>query len=173
MGFRFHAVLPALAAVALFAACQPGGPAKEENPAEVIRYDREGSLILRGVEVPPGKAVFYTSGTVAPVADTSAAPGDPKRFGDTYTQSMGTLRRIEELLNEAGLGMKDVIMLRVYLVPDPRTGNRMDFAGWNEAYKAYFGNEKNPNKVARTTISVPHLANPDLLVEIEAVAVRP
>jgi enamine deaminase RidA (YjgF/YER057c/UK114 family) len=76
-------------------------------------------------------------------------------------------------LKEKGLSLKDVIYLRVYVVPDPQKGNKPDFEGWFAAYADFFNNAANPTKTARSTISVPALVNADWLIEIEAVAAYP
>lgn len=137
------------------------------------RYDRPDAGILRGVEVPEGAAFFFTSGLVGPVIAPEAEAGTGERYGDTYTQSIGIMERIKALLAEADLEMKDIIFLRVYMVPDKNKGGEIDWQGWFDAYAEYFGTEENPNKVARSTIGIYALANPDLLIEIEAVAVYP
>lgn len=136
----------------------------------IVRFDRPDAAILRGVNVPAGKGYFFTSGLVAPVKNAEAAPGSYERYGNTYEQSIGILQRIQENLQEAGYGMEDVIFLRVYLAPD-REG-KIDWDAWFSAYGEFFNNSENPNKVARSTIGVFALANPDLLVEIEAVAAK-
>ena len=136
----------------------------------IVRFDRPDAAILRGVSVPAGKGYFFTSGLVAPVKNAEAAPGSYERYGNTYEQSIGILQRIQENLTEAGYGMEDVIFLRVYLAPD-REG-KIDWDAWFSAYGEFFNNSENPNKVARSTIGVFALANPDLLVEIEAVAAK-
>jgi enamine deaminase RidA (YjgF/YER057c/UK114 family) len=69
--------------------------------------------------------------------------------------------------------MKDVVFLRCYLVADKHNGNTVDYAGWNAAYGQYFNNATNPTKPTRSTLAIAGLVNPDLLVEIEAVAVYP
>jgi|GEM_PF-1822571 len=145
----------------------PGGPIDEEF---IVRYDRPDASILRGVYVPEGKEYFYTSGLVAPVKNPDATPGTYKRYGNTYEQSIGILERIKETIGEAGFTMSDVIFLRVYLAPD-KEGN-IDWNAWFTAYGEYFNNDQNPNKVARSTLAVYALANPDLLIEIEAVAAK-
>jgi enamine deaminase RidA (YjgF/YER057c/UK114 family) len=48
----------------------------------------------------------------------------------------------------------------------------MDFAGFNEGYKLFFGTKDNPNLVARSTVQVSALAGPYFLVEIEATAAK-
>ncbi len=131
------------------------------------------SLILKGVKVPAGYDLFFSSGLVAPVADTTVA-NSPERYGGrTYEQSMAALNRLKNVLLEAGLGMKDVISLKAYIVPDPELGGTMDFEGWNNAYKAFFANAENPEKVARTTLGVATLARQGIMVEVEAIAVYP
>lgn len=145
----------------------------EENDQEeeyIIRYDRPDASILRGVYIPKGREYFYTSGLVAPVKDENAIPGTYGRYGDTYEQSIGTLERIKETIAEAGFKMEDVIFLRVYLAPDKE--GKIDWEAWFKAYGVYFNNSDNPNKVARSTIGVHALANPELLIEIEAVAAK-
>lgn len=136
----------------------------------IVRYDRPDASILRGVYIPQGKEYFYTSGLVAPIKDESAPTGSPDRYGNTYEQSIATLERIKETISEAGFAMEDVFFLRVYLAPD-MDGN-IDWNAWFKAYGEYFNNDENPNKVARSTIAVYALANPDLLIEIEAVAAK-
>jgi enamine deaminase RidA (YjgF/YER057c/UK114 family) len=140
---------------------------------KVTRHDRPDAIILRGVEVSKHADYYYTSGLVAPVLDDQLPAGSRGRYGDTYTQAIGILNRIKDQLSEAGLSMSDVISLRIYLVPDAELEGKADFAGWNRAYSEFFNNEANSNKVARTTIAIHSLANSDLLIEIEAVAVRP
>jgi enamine deaminase RidA (YjgF/YER057c/UK114 family) len=142
----------------------------EEQEEYIIRYDRPDASILRGVYIPKGKEYFYTSGLVAPVIDENAVAGTYERYGNTYEQSIGTLERIKETIAEAGFKMEDVIFLRVYLAPDK--DGKVDWNAWFNAYGQYFNNAENPNKVARSTIAVHALANPELLIEIEAVAAK-
>ena len=143
------------------------GPMAEDY---IVRYDRPDASILRGVYVPAGKEYFYTSGLVAPVKNPEAIAGTNERYGNTYEQSIGILERIKDTIAEAGFAMSDVIFLRVYLAPD-KDGN-IDWNAWFSAYGEYFNNDQNPNKVARSTLAVYALANPDLLIEIEAVAAK-
>ncbi|MDX2194168.1 MAG: RidA family protein [Gemmatimonadales bacterium] len=150
------------------------GSLAAQAPTDVKRVDpNPRGRILSGVAVPANRAVYHTSGTTPPMVDSTAARGTRERFGDTYTQGVNTLRRIEENLKGQGLSMKDVIFLRVYLVADKLKGNAFDFDGWNKAYGEFFNTPQNPVKVARSTVGVAWLADPDLLIEIEAVAVYP
>jgi len=142
----------------------------EEKEEFIVRYDRPDAAILRGVYIPKGAEYFYTSGLVAPVKDENASPGTYGRYGNTYEQSIGILERIKETIGEGGFTLEDVVFLRVYLAPDK--DGKIDWEAWFKAYGEYFNNETNPNKVARSTIAVHSLANPELLIEIEAVAAK-
>ena len=129
--------------------------------------------ISNTVAIPAGAAVVWTSGTVPGVADPNAAADSRARYGDTKTQAISVLTAIEARLKEHGLGMKDVIYLRAYLVPDKEKGGTIDVQGWNEAYGQFFNNANNPVKTARSTVGVAALVSPDYLVEVEAFAVFP
>jgi enamine deaminase RidA (YjgF/YER057c/UK114 family) len=139
-------------------------------PSEVNFSGDPKSPIASGVGVPAGRAYFWTSGTVPTVINKDGASIHEK-FGDTYTQGVSCLKNIEKVLAQHGLTMKDVVYLRVYVVPDPIKGGRPDYDGWFKAYGEVFNNEKNPAKTARSTVGVQSLVNPDWLIEIEAVAV--
>lgn len=153
--------------------CEMEDDDHQETNKEVIRFDREDSSILKGVKVPAGADMYFASGIVANPKDASKPAGDRERFGDTYEQSVSALKRIEEYLGEEGLGLKDVVAMKVYVAPDPLNDNKPDFDGWFKAYAEFFNNDTNPNKVARSTIGVYTLVNPDMLVEVEVRAVYP
>lgn len=159
----------------LLAACQPQSQDSNDSPKEpVTRFEREGSSILKGVKVPAGSDLYFASGIVAYPKDDSKPAGDPERFGNTYEQSVSALNRINDYLGEEGLSLKDVVAMKVYVAPDPANDNKPDFQGWFKAYGEFFNNaDVNPNKVARSTIGVYTLVNPDMLIEIEVRAVYP
>jgi enamine deaminase RidA (YjgF/YER057c/UK114 family) len=141
--------------------------------SKVVRFDREGAPILKGVKVPADKAMYFASGIVATPKDESKPEGDRARFGDTYDQSVSALKRIESYLSEEGLSLKDVVAMKVYVAPDPENNGKPDFQGWFKAYGEYFNNTENPNKVARSTIGVYQLVDPNKFIEIEVRAVYP
>ena len=161
--------LTALAA----AVCLGSLPALAEPPAKITFIGPGDSPISAAVAVPAGRALFLTSGTVPPVLDEKAAAGTRERYGDTKTQGVGALQQIEKRLQEQGLGLKDVIYLRVYVTADKFKENKFDFPGWFEAYGQFFGSKDNQVKPARSTVGVAALVNPDWLIEIEAVAAYP
>ncbi len=170
---RLPALVAATAGALLLTATVRGAEADASAPTEVRFFGESSSPISSAVAVPAGRATFFTSGTVPPVLDEKAAAGSRERYGDTKTQAVGTLKRIEALLGERGLRMSDVIYLRVYLTVDKAKDNQVDYKGWFEAYGQFFGTPANPTKPARSTLGVAGLVNPDWLIEIEAVAVYP
>jgi len=116
---------------------------------------------------------LYVSGQLAtPVTPADAAKGTPAVYGDTKTQSASALQKIEAILKEEGLGMKDVVMMHVFMAGDPANGGKLDFQGMMAAYTQYFGTKEQPNKPARSAMQVAALAAPGALVEIEVIAVK-
>jgi len=116
---------------------------------------------------------LYVSGQLAnPITPADTAKGTPAVWGDTKTQSLSALTKIDALLKEQGLAMSNVVMMHVYLAGDPGNGNKMDFAGMMAAYSQFFGTKEQPNKPARSTVQVAALVAAGALVEIEVIAVK-
>lgn len=116
---------------------------------------------------------LYLSGQLAsPIPPTDDKKGAPPVFGDTKTQAASALTKIQALLREQGLDMKDVVKMTVFLAGDPAMGNKLDFAGLQAAYTQFFGTADQPNKPARSAVQVAALAAPWALIEIEVIAVR-
>lgn len=175
---RFSLTIAAIAAAALLlpatVQAQQGGNAAAPAASDAVTfYGSPQSPIAGGVIVPAGRAYLWTSGTVPSPADPNARPGSRERYGDTKTQAVSILKNIEAQLKEKGLTLKDVVYLRVYVVADPMKENKPDYAGWFDAYAQFFNTKDNPTRVARSTVGVASLVNPDWLIEIEAVAVFP
>ena len=116
--------------------------------------------------------IFYLSGqTASPVTPADKEKGIAADFGDTPTQAASVFSKIQKLLQEQGLDMKDVVKMTVFMAADPKTG-KMDFAGMNSEYVKFFGTKDQPNKPARSAIQVAALASPAALLEIEVIAVK-
>jgi enamine deaminase RidA (YjgF/YER057c/UK114 family) len=156
----------ALAVMASLCAVQPVGaqPVRREVAA--------GAPIANSVEVPAGRRLIYVSGTVPEVADPSAPQGSSQRYGDTATQTRSVVHQIEQRLRVHGLGLGDIVMMRVFLVAPPGAP-RMDFAGMMSAYRELFGTAAQPSLPARSTMQVAGLVDPGWLVEIEVTAAAP
>ena len=141
-------------------------------PASAQAPKRMGSAespIAASVDVPPGSRLVYVSGQVPDVVNSAAPEGSVERFGDTETQTRSVIRKIEGVLKQNGLGLSDVVMMRVFLVAPPGQA-RMDFAAMMRGYRAFFGTPQQPNKPARSTMQVGGLVDPGWLVEIEVTA---
>lgn len=138
--------------------------------AQVVHAGPPEAPIASLTAVPPGYGMVYVSGMTPPVVNPSAPKGSVETYGDTATQTLGVLKRLQEALKSRSLSFADVVMMRVYLVGDPAKGGKMDFDGMMSAYKQYFGTADQPNKPARVTVQVASLAGPGMLVEIEVQA---
>ena len=89
------------------------------------------------------------------------AEGNVIGEGDFYAQSMQTFKNIEEALASAGATMADVVKITTYLT---------DMAGYQDFSRAR--SEIFPNGVpSSTAVTTPALIKPELLVEIEAMAI--
>ncbi len=125
------------------------------------------------VTVLPASSKYFGSGYVATSQDPSAQTGSAKRYGDTRTQSRSALKKLETDLHRAGLTLEDVVNVRAYIAADKHNNGVHDYQGWQESFNEIFGTDKNPGKPTLTTLGVVSLEDPDLLVEVEIVAVYP
>ena len=139
-----------------------------QPPDEITFYGSEESSISSAVAVPAGRAQYWVSGTVPPQIDEDAE--GVAAYGDMATQARGVFERIQTQLEEVGLGLGDVIYLRVYLVAEE---GEVDYSSFFEVYGEFFNNEENPVKVGRSTVAVAGLVLPGWLIEIDALAVFP
>jgi enamine deaminase RidA (YjgF/YER057c/UK114 family) len=130
----------------------------------------EKSPIASGVWA--GDTLYLSGQLASPVTPADPAKGVDAVYGDTKTQSLSALKKIQALLQEQGLDMKDVVKMTVFLAGDPAMGNKLDFAGLQASYTQFFGTKDQPNKPARSAFQVAALAAPWALVEIEVIAVR-
>ena len=153
--------------VGSLAACTPAAP-----PGPVIRTGAETAAISSTVTEPVGYETIYLSGMTGTLrAPDGSPPGTPgPDSGDTEAQATRALGNIKIALASKGLGFGDIVMMHAYLAPEPNTG-RGDSAGWSRAYSKFFGVADQPNKPARTSVTVV-LGSPAAKIEIETIAVR-
>ena len=152
----------------LAAACLWVGTASAQD---IVRSGAPESPIAGTVTVPGAAPLVWVSGTVPDAIKADAPQGSVERFGDTEAQTRSVLGKIEAALKGQGLGLGDVVMMRVFLVAPPGQ-KAMDFAGMMRGYKMFFGTAAQPLKPARSTMQVAGLVDPGWLVEIEVTAAR-
>lgn len=99
--------------------------------------------------------LLFIGGAVA-----TNARGEVVGKGDITAQARQALENIKAIVEAAGGTLRDVTRTTVYLT------DLANYNGMNEVYRTYFPVEP----PARATVRV-DLANPDFLVEIEAMAV--
>jgi enamine deaminase RidA (YjgF/YER057c/UK114 family) len=145
------------------------------NGGELVRHKIPDSTfpILQAVEVPAGYKTIYLSGMGPDVADKSKPATSMEAYGDTQTQTVNTLKKIDSTLKRLNLSMSDVIKMQVFLVGDPQLQGHLDFKGLMAGYTQFFGTKEQPNLPTRSAMQVAALANPGWLVEIEVVAAVP
>jgi enamine deaminase RidA (YjgF/YER057c/UK114 family) len=140
---------------------------------EIVRHKIPGSdfPIAQAVTLPASATIHFISGQVPPMIDKAASPDSIAAYGDTKTQTVGVLKKIEEILKGMNLTMGDVVKMQVFLVGDPSKGGRADTKGFMEGYTQFFGGTQ-PNLPARAVMQVAGLNSTGWLVEIEVVAAK-
>jgi 2-iminobutanoate/2-iminopropanoate deaminase len=151
------------AQVALAGSAAAAGIERHTNPPPAI--------ILDGVTIPPNSEILILSGAIASPIEAGKTDSF-EAFGDTHTQSVNIFTKIKASLGKVGYSMSDIVKLTIFIAGDPKLGGKMDFAGFNAAYKEFFGTVENPNLAARSTVQVAGLVGPYFLIEIEAIAAR-
>lgn len=138
--------------------------------AELKReYARPDARFATSISVPATSELVFFSGALAP----PSAPGAAVTVGPgTESQSEAIFRDLEAKLKAKGLGLGDIINMKIYLVADPAKDGKMDFAGMNAAYGRVFGTAGQPHRPTRSTFQVAGLAVAGALVEIDIVAAR-
>ncbi|WP_103866292.1 RidA family protein [Aquimarina sp. I32.4] len=128
----------------------------------------EGKAIPRG-KFPHVKRVgdfIYVSGTSSRRPDNSFEGVEVDEFGttnlDIKAQTKAVIENINDILQEEGANIKDIVDVTSFLV------NMNDFGGYNEIYSYYFDYDG----PTRTTVAVHQLPHPHLLIEIKVVAYK-
>lgn len=111
--------------------------------------------------MPPHLAPYVDTGSLVFLSGQIAFDDDGAIRGDVTAQTTRCLQRLEQVLRELQLSPTDIVKCTIWL------RHQSDFAAFNTAYAAYFGN----HKPARSTV-ISGLALDDALVEIEAIAHR-
>ena len=102
-------------------------------------------------------------GNAIEVSGTTASEDDKViGIGDVTLQTEYIIKKIENTLVEAGFSLKDVVRTRIFMT---------DISHWEEVAKvhSYLFEDVMP---ACTLVEVSNLIHPDLLIEIEATAIK-
>ena len=184
-------------------------PPKPGTAVSVLPAGQDNPSIAEGVAIGRGAAIYKTSGLGPAALNTAAPAGTEERYIDTVdfpggvlpagvtiteAQGINALRRIGENLAKVGLSYDDVITMRVFL-QNPVGQERMDFNGWNRAYRQFFANTSlssglpvavplgtaapappmvvNPARPSRFALEIENLPVAGWLVEVEVDAIFP
>ena len=101
-------------------------------------------------------------GNIIEVSVTSAPEDVINGKGDVTLQTKYLIKKIEHILIEAGFSLKDVVRTRIFMT---------DISLWEEVAKVHSYLLKMLCR-ASTLIEVSKLIDPDLLIEIEATAIK-
>lgn len=142
--YRFAAAVLALAPLG----CASGAPAFS-NPT--------GAPLGPYSQLVEARGLIFVSGILAidPATHQLSAP-------NIQDQSRQALANLDALLASQGLARGDIVKTTVYL-RDPA-----DMGAMNAAYTEFFGD----HRPARTTVPGADWGNADILIEIEAIAIR-
>lgn len=118
-------------------------------------------MYSHGMVSPPGEVVVV-AGQVGTRADGQVAAGD------VVAQTKQALENVRAVVESAGCSMRDVVRLQTFLT------RAEDIPGFmkarSEVYPHYFPDGVYP---PNTLLVVSRLVRPELLVEIEAMAIKP
>jgi enamine deaminase RidA (YjgF/YER057c/UK114 family) len=120
---------------------------------------QEGLGYSQGIEVLAGERVLYCAGQTA-----SGPDGRPRYAGDMRAQLSAALDNVEAVLRAGGYALSDVVRLNYYVTDVPAF-----FASFDAIRERLAAAGDPPSG---TLLGVARLARPELMVEVEATAVR-
>jgi enamine deaminase RidA (YjgF/YER057c/UK114 family) len=118
-------------------------------------------LYSHGMVSPPGEIVVVAG-------QVGMGPAGQVAAGDVVTQTKQALENVRAVVEAAGCAMRDVVRLQTFLTRAEDIPGFMKARG--EVFPGYFPDAVYP---PNTLLVVTRLVRPELLVEIEAMAVRP
>lgn len=129
-----------------------------KNVLESSKVSKPAGIMSQGVKATGGHLIF-ASGQVSRDVD-----GNTVGVGDIKAQTRQVLENLKDVLEEGGATLDDVVKVTVFV-----TNVAEQFAQIHEV-RSEFWKDGYP---ASTLVEISALANPELLIEIEALAVIP
>jgi len=127
-----------------------------------------------GILVPENAETLFYSGSISFAMPDGCGRQDIGKegceSGDMEKQGTMILQGFKDKLEGRGWSLENVVRVNVYGVAGP--DGKLDFAGFNKAFGKFFSREDGGWYPARTFVEVAALFRPELLVEVEIVAMK-
>ena len=137
--------------------------------AEGFTKDEDGGFI-----VPENAETLFYSGSInfaMPEGCGFRDAGKPEcPAGDMEAQGTAILQGFKDKLEARGWSLRNVVRVNVYGVAS--ADGKLDFSGFNTAYGKFFKRGDGGWTPARTFVEIKALFRPELLVEVEIVAMK-
>jgi 2-iminobutanoate/2-iminopropanoate deaminase len=141
----------------LFTLSYGKGAAMEKRLLQSAKLAKPAGIFSSGVKVPAGQLIFV-SGQVA-----RNAAGEAVGKGDIRAQTCQALENVKAVLEAADATMEDIVKVTVFVT------DVSHLTAIHEVRAEYFKRDY----PASTLVEVKSLVSPDLMIEIEAIAVTP
>jgi enamine deaminase RidA (YjgF/YER057c/UK114 family) len=126
-----------------------------------------------GILIPPNAEMLLYSGSINFALPEGCGRGDIGNAecpaGDMEAQGTAILEGFKNRLEARGWSMENVVRVNVYGVGGE---DGLDFSGFNTAFAKFFSREDGGWYPARTFVEVAALFRPELLVEVEILAMK-
>jgi len=126
-----------------------------------------------GILIPPNAEMLLYSGSINFAMPEGCGFRDAGKeecpAGDMEAQGTAILQGFKDRLEARGWTMENVVRVNVYGVAGE---DGLDFAGFNTAFAKFFSREDGGWYPARTFVEVAALFRPELLVEVEILAMK-
>lgn len=127
-----------------------------------------------GILVPENAETLFYSGSISFAMPEGCGRQDIGKegceSGDMEAQGTMILQGFKDKLESRGWSLENVVRVNVYGVAGP--DGKLDFSGFNKAFAKFFSREDGGWYPARTFVEVAALFRPELLVEVEIVAMK-
>ena len=154
--FRLIARRPTAVAISVFliSACSNGTTTPEPQNTQSQIQPAENKMVVLPQNMRMGLAVIHP-------------PRAKDGFGDMETQTVGTFNGLHTLLKKQNLNLGNVMRVRAVLAPN--ANGVVDYDGYMEGFKKFFGTEKLPTEpinVMSAAASLPVIGQ-QLLIEAD------